>query len=162
MKIGPLILSLLFIFLLFAISLASNWDTVTININSTKVWWNDGIKASGVAKYSNGTGISGAVNLTIGSSTVNCPDTNEGNWSCDFNAPSEIGSFLVTVTITNATGHQFQNSTSLTVSPHYGKTPTGSMTRVVYELPMLIQDLNGEIKTVFARIVVWKGYFSLA
>ncbi|MEM5829387.1 MAG: hypothetical protein QW040_02265 [Candidatus Aenigmatarchaeota archaeon] len=157
MKRGLLIFSLFFIFLLFAFSLASNSYTITINLNSTKVWWNDSVTASGIAKYQNGTGISGTVNLTVNGLTYTCPDTNDGNWSCTFNAPSKIGSFLVTVTIKNATGHQFQNSTILRVSPYYGKTPMGSMTRVVYELPLLIQDLNGEIKTVLARIIVWKG-----
>jgi len=143
---------------LFALSIASNSDTVTITLNATKVWWNDSVKASGIAKYSNGTGISGTVNLVVDGANYSCPPTDaDGSWNCTFNAPMKIGSFFVTVIITNATNHQFQNSTSLVVSPHYGKTPIGSMTRVVYELPMLIQDLNGEIKTVLARIIVWKG-----
>ncbi|MEM5854785.1 MAG: hypothetical protein QXJ14_02145 [Candidatus Aenigmatarchaeota archaeon] len=158
MKIKLLIFSLLFMFLLFALSMASNPGTVTITLNATKVWWNDSVKASGIAKYSNGTGISGTVNLTVDGINHSCPPTDvNGNWNCTFNAPLKIGSFLVTVTVTNATGHQFQNSTFLSVSPYYGKTPIGSMTRVVYELPVLIQDLNGEIKTVLARIIVWKG-----
>ncbi|MEM5773041.1 MAG: hypothetical protein QXL86_02325, partial [Candidatus Aenigmatarchaeota archaeon] len=131
--------------------------TLSISLNTTKVWWNDGIKASGVAKYDDGIGITGTVEITIDGSNFDCPDTNDGNWSCEFNAPNKIGSYIVTVTITNATGHKFQNSTWLKVSPNYGKTSIGSITRVVYELPLLIQDLNGEIKTVLARIIVWKG-----
>jgi hypothetical protein len=130
---------------------------VTITLNATKVWWNDSVSASGIAKYANGTGISGTVNLTVDGKTYICPDTSDGNWSCVFNAPLRIGSYLVTVKITNSTGYVFQNSTSLKVSPSYGKNPIGSATRVVYELPMLIQDLNGEIRAVLARIIVWKG-----
>ena len=149
-------LSLLFL-IFIALSFALPQDTVTITLNSTKVWWNDSVKASGIAKYANGTGISGTVNLKIGDNTYSCPSTDDGNWSCVFNAPLKIGSYVVTVNITNSTGYFFQNSTSLKVLPSYGKYPTGSVTRVVYELPILIQDLNGEIKTVLARVIVWKG-----
>jgi hypothetical protein len=152
---------LTFLFLLFllfiALSFASPQDTVTITLNSTKVWWNDSLNASGIAKYANGTGISGTVNLIVDSTNYPCPDTSDGNWSCIFNAPLKIGSFLITVKITNSTGYIFQNSTFLEVSPSYGKNPIGSVTRVVYELPMLIQDLNGEIRIVLARVIAWKG-----
>lgn len=137
--------------------MASNSGTVTIALNATKVWWNDSIKASGIAKYNNGSGIAGAVEIKVDNLNFNCPDTSDGNWSCEFKAPNRIGSYVVTVTITNATGHKFQNFTQLKVSPNYGKTPTGSVARVVYELPLLIQDLNGDIRTVMARIMVWKG-----
>ncbi|MEM5852779.1 MAG: hypothetical protein QW228_00155 [Candidatus Aenigmatarchaeota archaeon] len=157
MKIKLLILSLIIIFLLSVFSIALNSGSVTINLNSTKVWWNDSVKANGIAKYSNGTGVSGSVSLSVDGVNYSCPPTDAyGNWSCIFNAPSRIGSFLVTVTVTNSTGYQFQNSTLLIVSPYYGKMPIGSITRVVYELPMLIQDLNGEIRRVFARVIVWK------
>jgi hypothetical protein len=157
MKLKLLTFLFLFILLLLALSFASPQDTVTIALNATKVWWNDSVNASGIAKYANGTGISGKVNLTVDSTDYLCPDTSDGNWSCVFNAPLKIGSYLVTVRITNSTGHVFQNSTSLKVSPSYGKNPIGSATRVVYEIPMLIQDLNGEIRSVLARIIIWKG-----
>lgn len=156
---GVKLLTFLFLIILslIAISFASSEGTVTINLNATRVWWNDSVRASGVAKYSNGMGIVGTVNLTVGSDTYNCPDTSDGNWTCVFNAPTRIGDYLVKVRITNSTGSIFENSTFLTVSPSYGKIPVGTATRVVYELPLLIQDLNGEIRSVLARIIVWKG-----
>jgi hypothetical protein len=142
---------------MLAISFALPQDTVTINLNATKVWWNDSVNASGTARYANGTGISGSVSIEVDGYIQNCPPTTDGNWSCVFNAPLKIGSYLVTVKITNSTGFVFQNSTSLGVSPYYGKKPIGTVSRIVYELPMLIQDLNGEIRVVFARIMVWRG-----
>lgn len=158
-----LIFSALFLFLLIALSFAANSGTVSIELNATKVWWNDSVNASGVAKYSSGGGIIGTVSLTVDSAAQSCldqpspsTDTN-GNWNCTFNAPAKIGSYTVTVTVTNGTGSQFQNSTTLAVTPYYGDTPSGSADRIVYELPMMIQDLNGEIRTVFAKIMVWKG-----
>ena len=157
MKFKMLTLLLLIFLLFLTFSFALPQDIVTIILNSTKVWWNDSVNASGIAKYANGTGISGAVNLTVDDTTYACPNTEDGNWSCVFNAPLRIGSYLVTVKIVNSTGYVFQNTTSLKVSPFYGKHPIGSGTRVVHELPMLIQDLNGEIKTVLARIIVWRG-----
>jgi len=153
-----LIFSIIFLFLIIAISLAATSDTVTISLNATKVWWNDTVNATGVATYANGTGIGGTVSLSVDSTSQSCsPTYSNGKWNCTFNAPTEIGSYTVTVTITNATGSTVQNSTSLTVAPNYGKTPIGSIDRVVYELPLIIQDMNGEIKTIFAKIMVWKG-----
>lgn len=152
-----------FLSLLITLSFAANSDTVAINLNATKVWWNDSVNASGTAKYNSGAGIVGTVSLTVDSTGQSCldqpsPSTDaNGNWNCTFNAPIKIGSYTVTVVVTNSTGSQFQNSTALAVAPYYGKTPVGSIDRIVYELPMMIQDMNGEIRTVFARIMVWKG-----
>ena len=157
MGIKALIFSVFFLLLLLALSLAATSDTVTISLNATKVWWNDSVNASGVATYANGTGIHGTVSLSIDGANPSCQSTYNGNWNCTFNAPTKIGSYTVAVTITNDTGSTTQSSTSLTVAPYYGKTPIGSITRVVYEIPMIIQDLNGEIKTIFAKIMVWKG-----
>jgi len=154
-----LIFSVLFLLLLAVFSVATTSDRVTISLNATKVWWNDTVNATGVATYANGTGIDGTVSLSVDSTSYSCsPTYSGGNWNCTFNAPNEIGSYTVTVTVTNGTSSTFQSSTTLNVAPYYGKTPIGSIDRVVYELPMLIQDINGEIKTVFARIIVWKGY----
>jgi hypothetical protein len=157
MEARPLIFLLLFLFLFVAISFASSQGTVTIELNATKVWWNDSVSASGVARYANGTGISGDVCIEVDGNNYDCPSTTDGNWSCVFNAPTKIGLYTVKVNITNSTGFVFQNSTSLTVSPFYGKSPLGTVDRIVYELPMLIQDMNGEIRVVLARIMVWKG-----
>jgi hypothetical protein len=158
MNIKVLISSGLFLLLLIALSLAASTDTVTISLNATKVWWNDTINATGVATYANGTGIGGSVSLNVDGISYSCSRTySNGKWNCTFNAPLEIGSYSVTVTITNDTSSTTQNTTTFSVAPYYGKTPIGTSDRVVYELPMLIQDMNGEIKTIFARIIVWKG-----
>jgi len=158
MNVRMLIFSVLFLLLLIAFSVATSSDRVTISLNATNVWWNDGVNASGIATYASGSGISGTVSLSVDTASYSCSSTYSGGyWNCSFSAPTKIGSYAVTVTVTNGTGSIVQGSTTLNVAPYYGKTPIGSVDRVVYELPMLIQDMNGEIKTVFARIIVWKG-----
>lgn len=157
MKLFLVILLLIIISLFFSISKASDSGKVTIELNASKVWWNDSIMASGVAKYLDGGGIRGTVELEVDGIHKICPETDEnGEWSCVFNAPTKIGSFIVRVTITNSTGQKFQNLTYLIVSPSYGRDSTGSKNKVVHELPVLIQDLDGEIKAVLARIMVWR------
>jgi len=132
-------------------------NVITINLNATKVWWNDSLIASGVAKYANGASVNGSVLLSVDNTNYSCSQTDaNGNWNCTFNAPIRIGVHTLTVKITDNSGYTFQNSTFLTVSPYYGRKPIGSIPRIVYELPMLIQDLDGEIKRVLARIIVWK------
>jgi hypothetical protein len=103
MRLKLLTFLLLFFSLLIAFSFASTQDIVTIALNATNVWWNDTINASGIAKYVNGSGISGTVNLVVDGKTYDCPATSDGNWSCIFNAPVKIGTYLVTVKITNST-----------------------------------------------------------
>ncbi|TAL47203.1 hypothetical protein EPN87_03525 [archaeon] len=39
----------------------------------------------------------------------------------------------------------------------YGDRPIGSTERVVYQQPMVMQDLNGTISAVMVSIIVWKG-----
>ena len=158
MKEFALILILIIFSILINLSFASN-GTVTINLNASKVWWNDTINASGIATYSDGSPIDGTVSIKLNGNEYSCSstDVSTGFWNCTFNAPTEIGVYAVLVNITNATGSSFTNTTSLIVAPNYGQTPVGTTSRVVHEIPMLIQDLNGKIKQVWARVMVWKG-----
>lgn len=158
MKTYVLVL-ILMIFLIFVGFSFAAQGTVTINLNAPKVWWNDSVSASGIATYSNGNPISGTVSLVVGTATQFCPDTNAvtGAWTCTFNAPTELGTYTVLVNVTNSTGSSFTNSTNLYVAPNYGQKAIGTSGRVVYEVPMLIQDLNGTVKKAWARIMVWKG-----
>lgn len=156
MKKSILIFFFLSILTILAFTFASSSSYIlTLNLNTSLAWWNDSINASGEAKYLDGTPITGSVSLRV-DKIYSCPDSTDGNWYCLFNAPNEIGSFLVLVNITNSSGFSFYNQTILKVSPNYGKKPISSTDRVVFELPMIIQDLNGEIKRVLARIIVWR------
>jgi hypothetical protein len=156
MRYGLLIFILLTL-LLFSLAIATSEGTVTISVNSSNVWWNDPLNASGTARYSNQTGISsGTVTASLAGSTYGCPATTlGGNWYCTFNAPQELGSYTLTVTISNGTA-TFTNTTTINVKPSYGATPSGTGSRVVYETPVLMQQLDGAIKKVWIRIKIWK------
>jgi hypothetical protein len=39
----------------------------------------------------------------------------------------------------------------------YGSRPIGSTERVVYQQPLVMQDLNGTIATVIVTVIVWRG-----
>lgn len=145
-----LILSFFLFFLLVFVS-ASDEGIVTINLNSSISWWNESILAYGKAEYSNGTPIQNTEVKIFVDKEIVCPSTNStGDWSCIFTAPKEIKKYQIFVEVENSS-----NSTILKVSPNYGKLPSGIANRVVYEEPFLIQDLNGKIKKVWMRIIVW-------
>ncbi len=144
-----LVLFLLSIFLTFVY--ASEEGIVTINLNSSTSWWQDTILAYGEAKYLNGSPIKDAEVKIFVDREIVCPKTNaDGKWSCVFNAPKEIKKYQVLVEVNG-----ILNQTSFQVVPNYGKVPSGLVDRVVYEEPVLIQDLNGRIKKVWMKIMVW-------
>jgi len=157
MRVSVLILILIVFILLISFSFASE-GTVTISLNDSSVWWNYTVNASGFATYSNGNPISGTVSISLDSTIYSCPSTNAatGFWNCTFNAPTELGAFTVLVNVTNTT-YSFTNSTTLNVLAGYGQIAIGTVDRIVFELPMLMQDLNGEITKVWARVKVWRG-----
>lgn len=146
-------LFLVFTFLLLSkISFSAN--SLTISLNSSKVWWQDGILASGTLLDAGNNPINNALVEVKISGTTQCSDTTNatGQWDCSFTAPNEIDIYTVTAQNDTTTA-----STTLTVAPNYGATPVGTIDRVVYEVPMLIQDLTGKIKQIFVRITVWQG-----
>ena len=148
---------LLLLFLLVPFVFAVSPGTIMISLNSSNIWWNDALNASGTAKYPNQIGIaSGTVTAAIAGKTYDCPaTTSTGNWYCVFNAPKELGSYTLTITVANAT-ETFENTTTVNVKPSYGATAEGIGSRVVYETPALMQQLDGVIKKVWVRIKVWK------
>ena len=123
----------------------------TIELNKKKVWWNESVKAYGRAKDPYGNPISDAlVNLVVESrKCVNYTDSS-GYWECNFYSPLAIGNYEVKVSIAGIV-----NSTYLKVSPHFGILPAQKEERIVYEIPITIQDKNGKIKTVWVRITVY-------
>jgi len=143
-------------FLTFVITTQSCYSTaryITITLNSSKVWWLDGINASGRVYNASG-GIQGlTVNIKIaGETKCSSVTDSEGRYNCSFTAPNELGSYVVL-----AEAEDTYTSATLKVAPNYGSTAIGTANRVVYEQPMLIQDLNGKIKKVWVRIMVWKS-----
>ena len=151
-----LLFALILPFLLLSSSIAQSNGYVTINLNSSKTWWNDSLLAYGVARYSNGLPITDAtVSLFLNNESKSCPNTNSnGEWECDFKAPLELGDFEVSVRI-EKNGEVFINSTSLQVKIEYGETGRGEA-RSVFEEPILIQEPSGRIRIAMARVIVWK------
>jgi len=130
-----------------------NTPNITIFFNSSKVWWNDSVYASGLSLYSNGTVDVGSTYTFYINGANQCGGStnSSGGWSCTFRAPIEIGSFTATVSTSSTS-----NSTTLYVRPKYGETPSGTSDRAVYENPFFIQDMNGKLKMVMVRITTWK------
>jgi len=148
---------LLLLFFFISQSFAASDGTVTVDLNATNVWWNDSVLVSGTATYSNGTSISDAgveifVDDELSCSTTTLPN---GDYNCSFYSPFELGTYTVLVNVTNSTGYNFVNSSSLIVRLKYGKVPSGKADRVVYEIPVIIQELSGSIRRAWVRIMVW-------
>lgn len=121
-------------------------SNINITLNVSQVWWQDAIYASGY------TTASQTVSLYSGN-TLQCTTTSaaSGFWNCVFNAPTGIGIYTV-----SANTSSYSASTNLNVFPFYGQKGIGNEPRVVYEVPFLIQDFNGNIQKVFVRVNVAK------
>lgn len=151
----------------YANDTSNNWNTsaiysfttssalTTMNLSSYDVWWNDSVTAYGTAFDADGNPVANntGVNLTISDRICNNVTDASGSWRCTFNAPNELGTYLVYAKI----GDILLNTTTLTVKPKYGNTPIGTIERVVYEQPMMIQDLSGRIIIAWIRIMAWRG-----
>jgi uncharacterized membrane protein len=127
----------------------------TLELNATKVWWNDSVLARGYMTR-NGQPANGTLNLLI-NNQVYCSNVQiiNGNWNCTFYAPLEIKTYTVTINYTDDLGNPGSNSTTLTVSPFYGKAPTRGFISIL-EQYVMIQDLNGKIKRVKLSLAVWR------
>jgi hypothetical protein len=127
---------------------------INITLNVSKVWWEDGVLASGTLYTDSGKGLPDRiVNVKLDGITKCSSTTNSnGHYSCNFTAPNELGTFIV-----NATSGSSSASTILQVMPNYGQKAIGTADRIVYEVPILIQDLNGKIRQAWVRIMTWKG-----
>jgi len=129
----------------FLVGTSPSFMNVTLNV--TKVWWQDIISVSGY------TNVSQTVTVFLNNSQI-CSTTSalSGFWSCTFSAPTLIGTYGVFARSLNATS----TTKNINVFPYYGTQGIGSTPRVVYEVPFLIQDLNGQVQRIIVRIAVSK------
>jgi hypothetical protein len=155
-----LILAMLF-FTLFFLEIGNSQDAkVSIEMVS-EAWWNDSIKASGVARRNDEPVNLSSVEIFISGKNVceNMTDEN-GYYSCEFNAPLAIGIYEVLVKVTDSqTGEIITNTTELVVKLGYGESKKEEISakRIsCYELPKIIQNPNGSIKRAIVRICVWR------
>ncbi len=125
---------------------------LTLFLSPQIVWWNESVLAFGKL-YKDSTPLQNKnVDVKLENKTKCSGLTNlSGEWSCSFYAPFELGVYTITAEAEGVTA-----SANLEVKASYGETPIGTIERIVYELPLLIQDLSGKIRRVFARIIIWK------
>jgi hypothetical protein len=136
--------------------------TISIELNSTDVYYAEGISVSGQAKYLGGSSITlSDVEVKI-SGNVQCTDTTDGSglYGCEFNAPNQLGTYDILVELMDKdSGKIISNSTSFIVSVKYGEEEErrGEAENVgCYEAPMAIQNPDGSIEKVIVKICVWK------
>jgi len=133
---------------------------VTVNLNASYYWWNQGVKVYGIAKRKDGSALSlSDVKIYLEGNLV-CSNTtdNDGNYACDFKAPSSIGNYILIVNVTDViTKEIFVNSTLLVVKIVYGvrETEVERAKQVsCYEVPQLVINPDGSVKQVFVKVCV--------
>ena len=134
--------------------------TVTVDLNASYYWWSEGVKVYGTAKRKDGSAVSlSDVKIYLEQNLIcNTTTDNNGNYACEFRAPSSIGNYRLLVNVTDAaTNKIFVNSTSLIVKVTYGAEET-EVRRVkqvsCYEVPQLVVNPDGSIKQVFVKVCV--------
>lgn len=122
-------------------------SSIGTTINPNPASWNDTVNVTGVGD--NGVSVTARLDgATICTAIVG----SSGIWSCNFLAPLTIGSYNLSLTVgSTVTDH------ILAVRPTYGEEPTGTTSRSVLELPMLIQEPSGIIRTIISRLKVSRG-----
>ncbi|MGC8993714.1 MAG: hypothetical protein ACP5JK_03045, partial [Candidatus Aenigmatarchaeota archaeon] len=134
--------------------------TVTVNLNASYYWWNDGVKVFGNVKRKDGSAVSlSDVKIYVENNLIcNTTTVSNGNYACDFIAPSQIGNYNLFVKVTDVqTGKIFVNSTLLIVKVTYGVNETEiKRAKAVscYEVPYLVVNPDGSIKQVFVKVCV--------
>jgi|GEM_PF-2361991 len=151
-----LILTILTLTFLLNFSRSEN-GLVTINLNSSNVWWNDSLLIYGKVLNSANEPISNAlVRVELLDQTCETYSLEDGSYNCTLLAPLELGSYRVFV---NATKDNFTltNSSTIKVKVVYGEAPTSLTERTVLEKYYLMQEPSGNISMVKIRLIVWKG-----
>ncbi len=136
--------------------------TLLLTLNSTEVWWEDGVNASIEARRADQTVInSGDITIKRDGVTLCSGTTNsQGKYSCSFTAPATVGTYNISANVTDPlTNKNFFNSTALKVKISYGGTATElERSREVgcYEVPTIIQNPDGSIKKVMVSVCALK------
>jgi hypothetical protein len=137
--------------------------TIAVDLNATEVWWGDAVNISGIVERSGIPASNVKVTIEIEGNNI-CSDmpntTDQGRYSCVFNAPYSVGRKIVRVqTIDEINNQIITNSTTLEVKVWWGEKEE-EMERAkniaCYEVPKMIQNPDGTVKTVMVKICVWK------
>lgn len=115
--------------------------------NVTTVWWNDTVNATGVG--------SAAVSVTVrvdGTPVCSTTTAASGGWSCQFQAPNQVGSYNLSVAVGSVV-----DESVLRVRPVYGLEPSGTNPRFVIESPLATLEPSGRTRVVLSRLTVSEG-----
>jgi hypothetical protein len=134
--------------------------TITVNLNASYYWWDEGVKVYGTVKRKDGSAVSlSDVKIYLQQNLIcsNVTDIN-GNYICEFKAPSSIGNYVLIVKVTDiVTNKTFLNSTFLIVKATYGTKETevrkGKQVSC-YEVPQIVINPDGSIKQVFVKVCI--------
>jgi len=134
--------------------------SITVNFNASYYWWDEGVKIYGNAKRKDGTAVT-LSDLEVyleQNSVCNITTDINGNYVCEFAAPSSIGNYKIIVKLIDSqTGKIFVNNTVLVVKAAYGAEET-EIKRAkqvsCYEVPQLVINPDGSIKQVFVKVCV--------
>lgn len=138
--------------------------TITISLNNTAPSWSQGIRATGKATRADGSNVdTNANDLNIYlNGTLYCTNETDsnGDYACDFSAPSTTGIYLANVTVVDpTTSRTWSNTTSLSVKPSFGETAAIEKTAAsvsCYEEPRIVQNPDGTLKIAYVRVCISK------
>ncbi len=133
--------------------LTSVTHNLVFQLNESVAWWGDSLLASGTLADINNRPLSGVtVSVNLSSQAQCSGSTNAlGSWSCFLTAPMASGTYTYTA-FTNLTAQNF----TLIVAPNYGTKPSGTLSRGVVTLPVLMQERDGTIRIENILIMAYR------
>lgn len=144
----------------YQIKICCNIETLnlTINLNATKLTWNDGIKVYGKATRSESPLSYSNVTVKFDQETFCYLQTNAtGDYECSFTVPKKrINNYNITATVIDK--DTFEEKTvwkSIKMHLYYGYQ-ISNKDMSCYETPKIIQNPDGSVDIVMVNICVWK------
>ncbi len=131
---------------------------LTLNLNATKVSWNDGIKVYGKATKDGLPLNLSNVTIKFNNKVYCLLETNStGDYECSFAIPKErIGNYNITATVIDKDSLEEKTVWKvLKTYMYYGYQPSGK-DMSCYENPKKIQNPDGSIDIIMVNICVWK------
>jgi hypothetical protein len=140
-------------------SLSSD-SIISINLNASYYWWNEGVKVYGNVKTTDGNIVNQSeVKIYLEQKLICNTTTNEsGDYQCEFKSPPSVGNYNLIINVSDKqTGETFTNFKQLIVKLTYGvgeKEMEKAKQASCHEIPQLIINPDGDIKRVFVKVCV--------
>jgi len=132
---------------------------ITMYLNSTRLWWGDGLKVYGKAVGLDGNPIPNKqVTVKINNVIKTDSTTNaNGEYNAEFAAPLTLGTYNISVEITDPnTNMLIFNSTLFKIVIFYGGEESEGRDVSCVKFPTLVLNKRGLIQLAYLRICVWK------